>query len=137
MTQVKFLIEKEHNPDFLPAVFAFFPTQIWDGKGNKASYSQIGQHSGCCIEYANECKEATYSQYNDLLRELIGQGYNDLQILNKQEFEVHRQPTKGEIKFGEGATHWLTVNFADVLDKEGNIKKWFVNPYDKLIYYTN
>lgn len=24
MTQVKFLIEKEHNPDFEPSVFAFF-----------------------------------------------------------------------------------------------------------------
>jgi len=136
-TKVKFLIE---NPEGdLPCnVFAFFP----DDRHNNSeptlftSYAHFGQHSACCLEYANECREAKYNEYKDLLKELIEIGYNNLQIMNKQEIEAHRPPTKGELKFGEGAIHWLTVDLPNILNKRGDIKKWFVWPGDNLRYST-
>lgn len=142
MTKVKFLIEKPEGN--LPCnVFAFFPemhnygSTHPDYKEMFICYGHIGQHSACHIDYANECKEANYNEYSDLLKELIAQGYKDLQVMNKQTIEAHREPTQGEIKFGEGATHWLTVALSCILNKKGNIKKWFIYPKDGLRYYTN
>jgi hypothetical protein len=48
--------------------------------------------------------------------------------------EYWRHPTQYEIKFGEGAIHWLTVKESDVRKKNGKLKKWFINPYDGLRY---
>ena len=98
-------------------------------------YSHMGQHSGCSNQYVKNIKEANYNQYWDLLRELIGQGYNNLQVMNGQEFEAHRQPTKSEIKFGHGATHYRNFKLADYLKRNGNIKKWFIAD-DNLRYST-
>lgn len=135
--KVKFLIEKENNPDFLPEVFAFFPNEKYNSFEPNifTSYAHIGQHSACHIDYANECKEANYNQFQDLLRELISIGYNDLEIENKQQIEAHRKPTASEIKFGHGATHYRTFQLSEILNKKGNIKQWFVAD-DKLRYYT-
>ena len=84
MTPVKFLIEKPEG-DLPCNVFAFFPNEQYNclDKDVFMSYAHIGQHSGCHIDYANECIEATPLEYQPLLKELTGQGYNDLQILNK------------------------------------------------------
>ncbi len=59
MTQVKFLIEKPEG-DLPCNVFAFFPNENYSHNDNNmfTSYAHIGQHSGCHIDYANECKEA-------------------------------------------------------------------------------
>lgn len=83
MTKVKFLIEKPE--DELPCnVFAFFPNDRYNSFDADVftSYASIGQHSGCHIDYATECREANYNEYAELLRELIGQGYNNLEVLN-------------------------------------------------------
>lgn len=130
MTKVKFLIEKDGED-----VFAYFP-EIIHNDNFKTCYAHIGQHSACHADYAKECKEANYNQYMGLLKELIGQGYKDLTVLNTQEIEAHRPPTERELKFGEGATHYLTVALSCVLNKQGDIKKWFVYPGDKLRYST-
>ena len=138
MEQVKFLIEKPEGN--LPCdVFAFFPDQQYThlDKNLFTCYAHIGQHSSCHIDYANECKEANYNQYSDLLKELIGQGYKNLVVLNTQVIECHRPPTKGEIKFGEGATHYRSFTIAQIgITKTGDIKKWFVAD-DGLRYYTS
>ena len=77
-------------------VIAYFPNENYYSKASigykgvtdenwqdmKMSYAHIGQHSSCHIEYANECKQATKEQYNDLAKELESIGYN-LNILNK------------------------------------------------------
>jgi hypothetical protein len=109
-------------------VFAFFPlekfTRFGIEDGLFTCYSHIGQHSCCHELYAKECKEAEYYQYQDLLKELISIGYN-LNILNEQETEYHRPPTKGEIKFGEGATHYRTFRLAELLKPNGDIKQRF------------
>jgi len=134
MTKVRFLLEKDSDTE----VFAFFPELLHgsDKMENKVAYSHIGQHSACSVDYAEECKEAKYNQYADLLKELIGQGYNDLVVLNYQPVLVHRQPTESEIKFGNGATHYKQYNISSVLNKTGNIKKWFIALDDNLRYYT-
>ncbi len=139
MTPVKFLHEKGGED-----VFAFFPELIhndfYTPSGqhvvNYTAYAHIGQHTSCNLAYTSECIEADYSEYSDLLKELIGQGYNDLKVLNQQEIEAHRPPTQGEIKFGEGAIHWLTVDLPHILNRKGDIKKWFIFPKDGLRYYT-
>lgn len=137
MTQVEFLYEKDSND-----VFAFFPNWVHNSDTSRDimyCYSHIGQHSTCHIDYANECKEAPINEYFDLLNELIRQGYNDLQIMNSHEIECHRPPTKGEIKFGEGATHYRQFPLSIIGLKKGKAmwKEWFVAPDDKLRYYTN
>ena len=48
--------------------------------------------------------------------------------------EYHRNPTPYEIKFGEGAIHYLTVEVEKVRKKDGNLKRWFVHT-DGLRYY--
>lgn len=127
MTEIKFLI----NDD----VYAFFP-KIKEGKGYFLSYEHIGQHSGCSIEFVNESKEAKYSDYVDLLKELINLvGYKNIKVLNSQEIEYHRNPTKSEIKFGHGSTHYKSFNASVFLKKNGEIKKWLKCPIDNLKYY--
>ena len=32
-----------------------------------------------------------------------------------------------EIKFGEGAIHWLTVDIEKVQKPDGSLKKWFIH----------
>lgn len=53
------------------------------------------------------------------------------------ELEYNRQPTKGEIKFGEGATHYKHFEASQYLKSSGRIKKWLVCPIDGLRYYRN
>tara|TARA_R110000772_G_scaffold47429_3_gene108417 strand:+ start:237 stop:485 length:249 start_codon:yes stop_codon:yes gene_type:complete len=80
MTRVKFLISIEGDTEDL---YAFFPDEVSDAKGNLTAYSHVGQHSGCCIEYALQSTEATKTEYTDLLQELESIGYDDLLILNE------------------------------------------------------
>ncbi|KAF5065901.1 hypothetical protein DSECCO2_268920 [anaerobic digester metagenome] len=45
--------------------------------------------------------------------------------------EYHRKPTAGEVKFGEGAIHYLTIDVKDVTKADGTLKRWTKNPYNK------
>ena len=60
-------------------LFAYFPDEIADIRGNKMSYSHLGQHSACNPEYARESEPA--KDYQDLKNELERIGY-DLKVLN-------------------------------------------------------
>lgn len=134
MTKVLFLIEKPEG-DLPCNVFAYFP-EIRHNKvgGMFTCYAHIGQHSACHESYAKDCREADFNEYSDLLRELIGQGYKDLQILNKQVFQYHRKPTEGEIKFGNGATHYREFTAIEAINpKTGDLKKR-LKADDGLIY---
>lgn len=132
-TKVIFKKDKEEG-----VVFAFFPEMDYNvplyGKEMKTCYAHLGQHSACLQNYADECEEAKYNEYNDLLKELIGQGYK-LEILNNQVIEFHRKPTPYEIIFGKGATHYRCFLINDVLDKKGEIKVWIKTKDDGLRYY--
>ncbi len=78
MTKVKF--SKESKTE----VLAYFPEEVYDQYShNKVCYSHVGQHSSCSPLYIRGKKQAKYEEYKDLLNELIGQGYDDLIVLNK------------------------------------------------------
>lgn len=47
-------------------------------------------------------------------------------MANSNTIEYWRHPTPAEIKFGEGAIHWLTVDRASVTKPDGTLKKWFI-----------
>ena len=51
--------------------------------------------------------------------------------MNSKTIEYHRKPTQSEIKFGEGARHYLSVDDIDARKSNGELKKWLKNPYDK------
>jgi hypothetical protein len=78
-TLVKFLVHPEHY-----GVFAYFPqlnyAKNFYGNKMKCSYCHIGQHSSCSVEYAQECRKATFEEYKDLYDELIYMGYRNLKI---------------------------------------------------------
>lgn len=70
-TQVKFRYHKG-NKD----LYAFFPRLKYDDKGfYKTSYSHIGQHSACHVEYEKESRPATPEEYASLKEELESIGY--------------------------------------------------------------
>ena len=48
-------------------------------------------------------------------------------MINKKTIDYWRHPTKREIKFGEGAIHWLTVDIEKVQKSDGSLKKWFIH----------
>lgn len=76
-TTVSFLIEQIEG-DLKRNVFAFFPKEKYNNIEPNVfmSYAHLGQHSGCHLDYANECEKATPEQYADLQKELEGLGYN-------------------------------------------------------------
>ena len=84
-TRVKFLANERGNPDFGPDIFAFFPDEPYNelvyGDTILTSYSRIGQHSACHIDYANESREATLEEYISLKEELESIGYK-LNVIN-------------------------------------------------------
>lgn len=78
MEQVIFLKDKEIN-----SVFAFFTEPEY---GEYICFDAIGGHSGCCLEYAFECEEATEDEFMPVYKQLtIGYGY-DLQVIPKNQF---------------------------------------------------
>lgn len=77
------------------------------------------------VFYGYGLKAIRYSMYD-----LIDAFYD-----YKGDIQYHRTPTKGEIKFGYGATHYATFKRSECINNEGNIKKWFVSHRDSLRYY--
>lgn len=58
------------------------------------------------------------------------------QVVNKTETITYwRNPTKSEIKFGHGATHYRDFEFIKCFDANGNLKLKVRASDDKLIYY--
>lgn len=47
----------------------------------------------------------------------------------------HREPTKSEIRFGEGAIHYKDFDKSIVTKPNGEYKKWIKCPVDGLRYY--
>lgn len=63
-------------------LFAFFPDDKYNADPALfTSYSHVGQHSACHIDYVKESRPATPEEYNDLKLELESLGYN-LEVVN-------------------------------------------------------
>ena len=126
---------KDTSKDFGGNITAYFPFEQYNSdKDLKSGYAHVGQHTGVHIDYAKSCKIANQVEYKDLLCEMEGFGYN-LEVVKKIHFgnelgwngindcvEYYRRPTLGEIKFGHGATHYLTVDKKDFLKADGTVK---------------
>lgn len=53
-----------------------------------------------------------------------------------EQVTYHRPPTRGELSFGEGATHYATFTVEEACHAGTRVlKRWFVSPYDGLRYY--
>ena len=133
-TKVVFLIEKQEG-DLPCNVFAYFP-EIRSTKegGMFTCYAHIGQHSACHENYAKGCKQAELNDFWELLRELIEQGYKNLQILNNSPIEYHRKPTQSEIKRGYGATHYQQFQPSNYINPKTGLIKGRIKGIDGLIY---
>ncbi len=60
------------------------------------------------------------------------------QITNKtKHLEYWRNPTKEEIKFGHGATHYRDFEFTDCFDENGFLKQHIRSTEDSLVYYSS
>lgn len=75
MTKVKFYVEQGGD------ILAFFPDIVETQEGARRCYSHVGQHSSCSNNYLKHCTKATPDEYKDLLEELKGQGYDDLEVI--------------------------------------------------------
>jgi hypothetical protein len=118
-------------------IIAVFQQDERDRKYNQQQcYQHIGQHGHGNPWYFKRLKSATYSEYQNLLRELVVQiGYNNLQITNRQKFTANRPPTEGEIKFGHGATHYRDFTAAEIgINSKGQLKSRF--KADDGLYYS-
>jgi len=85
------------------------------------------------IEKHNTGKDL-WIETNENLKEIS----TSLRNFLNTEIELHREPTKAEIKFGEGAIHYKTFTRNQVgFNKDGKLKRWFVNLDDGLRYYRS
>lgn len=73
--------------DFKGVVFAIFPHEVCDNKGNVTTYQHVGQHSsGCYQTMVKKSRLATESESKDLLAELESIGYN-VKVVKKRNYD--------------------------------------------------
>ena len=76
ITPVLFYIAPEGD------VTAVLPT-LEANWGRFVCYASLGQHSECLYTWVKEQREATPSEYRELLDELKGQGYDNLRVYHR------------------------------------------------------
>jgi hypothetical protein len=70
-------------------VFALFPHEVADNKGNVTSYQHVGQHSSADYNHCIKTSRiATENEYKDLKKELESIGYN-LNVIKKQNYQKY------------------------------------------------
>lgn len=57
-----------------------------------------------------------------------------IMLLTGEAITYSREPNAYELKKGYGATHYRTFLKSDVINRKGNLKKWFKTDDDKLNY---
>ena len=74
----------DSTKDWKGTIFALFPHEVADFKGNVTCYQHVGQHSAADYGYSIQTSRlAKPSEYSDLKKELNSLGYN-LNIVKKQ-----------------------------------------------------
>jgi hypothetical protein len=82
-TQVLFRVDKQNN------VFALFPYEIADLKGNVTTYERVGQHGAGDYKHCIKTSRiATKREMLPLLQELQNIGYN-LEIVKRQNYSLY------------------------------------------------
>lgn len=65
-------------------IIAIFPGIYFDNKKEFfMSYQHIGQHGACHPDLLKNFKDASYKEYEELLKELESIGYDNLLVLNE------------------------------------------------------
>lgn len=84
-TLVKFYKEVNGGNSTGFDILAVFPEENYTDRNTltKTCYSTVGQHSACTVDYVNGLLPAKKAEYQELLQELVNQGYDDLKVLNK------------------------------------------------------
>lgn len=76
-------------------VVALFPYTVVDPQGHIMSYAHVGQHGAADYEYImGGSRPATPAEYDSLLQELYGIGYEDLHIIEKRDPERYARARK-------------------------------------------
>lgn len=90
-----------------------------------------GGHSGAFNKSGCEAR-VSKKQFLMYLGALVMNEHIELEY-----FTYHREPTAGEIKFGEGATHYKDFSIDMCTDDNFEPKKWIKCPIDRLRYYRD
>lgn len=74
------------SKEFKGTVFALFPHEVCNHRGEVTTYQHVGQHSSAdynhCIKIS---RLATESEYNDLKKEMESLGYN-INVVTKRNY---------------------------------------------------
>jgi len=96
-TDIIFRCDK--SGDFKGVVFALFPHEVSDHKGNVNSYQHVGQHSGAdyngCVRNS---RLATEEEYKDLKEEMESIGYN-INVMKKRNYDKYLKDLKRVRRF--------------------------------------
>lgn len=82
MTKVKFYAQPGGE------ILAYFPDEPYyspetnNDHRTRTCYAHVGQHSACHPDYLKKCRLAAPEEFVDLLAELKGQGYDDLEVID-------------------------------------------------------
>ena len=83
------MFRKDITKDFKGTIFAIFPHEVNNFKGDISYYQHVGQHSSGDYQVClRQSKPATAEESADLKRELEGLGY-DLKVVCKQNREKY------------------------------------------------
>lgn len=83
-------------------IFAVFPYEIWDLNGNVVSYSHVGQHSGCSIDFIRESRKADPEEYRELSEELYILGYDLTLIKHRDHSKYLKAYNDALLKYNHG-----------------------------------
>ena len=106
-------------------------------KGYDVFFERV-YHSGAIIaiwsnQYGENRDKGVFYDYKP--REIIQNIKITIDDSLEKPVTYHRNPTKSEIRFGYGATHYKDFILGDVVNPNGSLKKWIVCPNDGLRYY--
>jgi len=137
-----FITVYDNNGETLDRYTIVFNNTRTRGIYSKFDYDCIcASENGLGVFMWGSCQKGSHLgtkiDFNDLSIELQTQIINTVVFSSNESdnIEYHRKPTIGEIKFGEGATHYKSFDKFYCTDINGNIKKRIICPIDGLNYY--
>lgn len=83
-TDIVFRVIK--TKEFKGTVFALFPHEVCNNRGEVTTYQHVGQHSSADYNHCiKNSRLATESEYNDLKKEMESLGYN-INVVTKRNY---------------------------------------------------
>ena len=108
---------------------------LWDAVGSGADPRGVSGHCDA-VPGPHLGKRVHWDDLPEAVQSLFRASFANFAPLAEREVTYHRPPTPGEIRFGEGATHYRDFNVNDVRVRgTTRLKKWFTAADDGLRYY--